>query len=112
MAKLIFLLSFLIFTVSTFSQSQKEKLKVFWPEEYNWKTIVNTDDSTTSFVQVIPEKENSNNWSIAGTIKTTKNLVAPNLNLIIQSYTNAALKESSKSKVTVIEKNDSKKIFE
>lgn len=103
--------SVILFTIvlSSFGQSKQEKLKIFWPEEYKWKTIVNTTDSLSSFTQVIPDNENASNWTISGSLRTTKNLVAPNLDLIIQSYTKSALRESSKAKVTVIERNDSTK---
>lgn len=106
-----FIIALLLIASSSLGQSKKENLKVFWPEEYKWKTIINTDDSTASFVQIIPENESTSNWTIAVTIRITKNAVAPNLDLIIKAYTESALKESSKAKVTVVERNDSTKHF-
>lgn len=109
MGKVIAILLVIIIPLYSSGQVKNEKLKVFWPEEYKWKTIVNTNDSSRAFMQVIPESESPATWTIAGTLLTTKNLIAPNLDLIIQSYTNASLKESSKAMITVIERNDTAK---
>ena len=109
MSKLNSTLILFALSLSSFAQTKQERLKIFWPEEYKWKTISNIEDSSAAFIQFIPEKENVSNWTISGSLRTTKKLVAPNLDLIIQSYTRSALKESSKAKITVIERNDSTK---
>ena len=107
----ILLFTFIIGTFSVFGQFKKEKLKIYWPEEYKWKTVYNVEDSTMSLTQIIPQSETATSWTIAGTIRVSKKLVVPNISSVIESYSNAALKESAKAKVTVLEKSDSSKTY-
>ena len=97
--------------LSVSGQFKKESLKIYWPEEYKWKTVYNVEDSTMSLTQIIPQSETTTSWTIAGTIRVSKKLAFTDISLAIKSYTDAAIKESAKAKVTILEKSDSSKNY-
>jgi hypothetical protein len=107
MKQFILLTTFILFTISTFSQT--ENLKILWPEEYKWKIRTNQEDETSHFIEVIPEKEEINSWTILGAMNTVKNTTKTTTDQVIKSMTESSLSESPKAKLTVLEKNDSTK---
>jgi len=107
MKQFILLTTFILFTISTFSQT--ENLKILWPEEYKWKIRINQEDETSHFIEVIPEKEEINSWTILGAMNTVKNTIKTTTDQVIKSMTESSLSESPKAKLTVLEKNDSTK---
>ncbi|MEO8146529.1 MAG: hypothetical protein ABI723_02775 [Bacteroidia bacterium] len=110
---------FLLFSVLilssniSFGQTKIEKLITGWPEEYKWKIIANKLDTVIhlEFTEIVPDDESAAKWTILGYMGVSRNLIAPNLDKVIRVFTNAALKESAKAKVTVLERDDTTKNF-
>ena len=77
-----------------------------WPEEYKFKVTADQEDSISHTRQWLPANETITNWTIVVSISTIKNFNVPNIDLIIKSYTDAAVKESSVAKYEILEKKD------
>jgi hypothetical protein len=91
------------------SQSKTENLKIIWPEEYKWKVGSNQETDAVHFLEIIPGKENIEKWTMLGTMMSIKNTRISTTDQVIEMYRQTSLKESSKAKLTVIEKNDTVK---
>jgi hypothetical protein len=91
------------FAVST---GKGEDLVINWPEDNKFKVIADQEDSIARTQQWLPANETVANWTIVVSIFTIKNVHAPNLDLIIKSYTDASVKESSAAKYEILEKKD------
>ncbi|MGE5108295.1 MAG: hypothetical protein ACM3H8_12165, partial [Sphingobacteriales bacterium] len=109
MKRLIYFIAFLTLTITSFGQTKDENLKIVWPEEYKWKIGNNQEDNTTHFIEIIPGKENINKWTMLGTMMSLKNVKISSTDQVVQMYTESSSKESSKAKLTVLEKNDTAK---
>lgn len=107
MKQFILLTTFILFTIPSFSQT--ENLKIIWPEEHKWKICANQEDETSHFIEVIPEKEDINSWTILGAMNTVKNTTNTTTDQVIKSMIESSLSESPKARLTVLEKNDSTK---
>ena len=106
---LVFILSFLGFI--SFGQTKVERLNTEWPKD--WKVIVISQDSTNrqSITQLIPNKEEIKKWSIIGNAMVLKKYKAPNLETALNIFLNGHKEESSKAKITILERNDTVKHF-
>jgi len=107
MKQYIFLITFILFTISVFSQT--ENLKILWPEEYKWKICLNQEDETTHSIEIIPENEDIKSWKILGAMTIVKNTTNTSTDQVIKSMIESSLEESPIAKLTVLEKNDSSK---
>ena len=88
-----------------FSQNRKEILKVYWPTEYQWKTINDREYKGIHLTEIVPEKEKAGSWKKLGTMMYFKNTRVPNADTIIDLYREVSWEEDSKSKLTVLEKH-------
>ena len=104
--KQISLVVVLLLSQFYFSQNRKEILKVYWPAEYQWKTINDREYKGIHLTEIVPEKEKSGSWKKLGTMMYFKNTRVPNADTIIDLYREVSWEEGSKSKLTVLEKHD------
>jgi hypothetical protein len=109
MKPLIFLTALITFTINSFGQDQNENLKIVWPEEYKWKVASNQEDKTVHFLEIVPGKESIEKWTMLGTMMSLKNIRISSADQVVEMYRQTSLKESSKAKLTVIEKNNATK---
>jgi len=92
-------------TFSVFT-GKLEDLVINWPEEYKFKITADQEDSIMRMQQWLPANETIANWTTVVSISTLKNVHLSNIDLIIKSYTDAAIKESSAAKYEILEKKD------
>lgn len=111
MLKQVFLVIIMLVSISVTAQSKREVLKINLPGDYKWKMTYNFEDSSKSFTQYLPESDEPANFTLACTIEVRKNIVMPDMELLIKSLSDVAIQESAKAKVTVIEKNTKEKNF-
>lgn len=104
----IFMIFIVSFCLAQTPQEKQEILKTEWPDDYNWKVITDQEDANIHFVEIIPDNESEDNWTILGTMMSLKNIQGLSLDMIINMYKEKSVKESSNSIFTVIEKNTSK----
>ena len=109
MKRFSFLFTFFICSTLSIAQKKDESLKIIWPEEYKWKIGSHQEDKTTDFMEIIPGKEDINKWTMIGTMMSMKNVTSATSDMIVDMYTKSSKKESSKAKLTVLEKNDTAK---
>lgn len=107
---------FTILILSTFlsiGQSLAEKLITIFPAEYSWKTVAHKVDSAThyEFMEMVPKEESLEKWTIIISTTVVRDLLTPNINEVIKIFSDAAIQESSKAIVTVLEKDDKSKNF-
>ena len=105
MKKIIFVFV-VLFGQMFFGQEKKEILKVYWPTEYQWKTINDREYKGIHLTEIVPEKEKAGSWKKLGTMMYFKNTRVPNADTIIDLYREVSWEEGSKSKLTVLEKHD------
>lgn len=102
------LICFSLVILLCYADSQNEMLKAEWPDEYNWKILSDQNDAGINFVEIIPDNENEENWSILGTMMSFKDN-GYNMDLLINICKDLAQKQSKTSVLTVIERDDNKK---
>lgn len=83
-----------------------EALKILWPEEYKWKIIANQEDDGLQMLQLVPETESAEKWTIMGSMMSAKGVKNPNLENVMRVFRDAALQESPKAVLTFIEKDE------
>ena len=103
--KRVFFIMVLVLSQIYFGQERRQNLQVHWPEEYKWKIITNQEDDTVHFIELIPEKETPDKWTLIGTMTSFKKTIVPSADIIIKIYEEASLKESPLAKLTVLEKS-------
>lgn len=104
--KKVFLLILFTISSSVVSQEKKENLKVNWPEEYHWKIANNQQNETVHFVEVIPEKESLESWSIIGTMMSLKNVRDMRMDKAAELFYLQTKQNAPKAKLTILEKNE------
>ena len=111
MKRLTFLTAFIALTTASFGQTQTkdENLKIVWCEEYKWKVASNQEDKTTHFLEIVPEKDKIEKWTMLGTMMSLKNTKITKTEQVVEMYRQSSLKESPKAKLTVLESNDTTK---
>jgi len=98
---LAILLSFCI-SYSSFSQ---ESLKIVWPEEYGWKVLTNEESEGIHILELIPEGENGNNWTILGQMMSLKGVAGIPIDDIEDLMIEQVQTLSPDAKYTLIEKD-------
>lgn len=103
MKNLIFLI--FSFLIASFAFGQ-ESLKIHWLEEYEWKVLSNQEDENMHLIELVPGKEDGQNWTMLGqmmSIKGVKDLPMDEAQKLMfeQTKTNAP-----NAKLTFIEKDD------
>lgn len=93
------------------AQVTSERLEINWPVKDRWKLLADNKDSMSHILEYAPQEATLTKWDTIIYVQTIKNIVAPSLDLVLSSYSKAALKESSKAIFTVIDKDESTKNF-
>jgi hypothetical protein len=91
---------------SIFSQ---ESLKIHWLEKYEWKLLSNQEDENMHMIELIPGKEEAENWSMLGqmlSIKGATNIPMEKAKELMFEQTKAT---APNAKITFIEKDEDAK---
>ena len=102
MKNTILIFFFLLLVNNGFSQ---EKIEIKWMEKYQWKELSNQENENIHLIEVIPEDENEENWTILGQIMAVKNLKMP-LEEVENMLFDEIKKTSADAKLIFIEKKD------
>ena len=97
-----------IFAQMFFGQEKKEVLKIDWPKEYEWKVVVDEKDGETDVIQMIPKKENENNWSILVSIMSSKSFITISEDFIKGLFESESPTKDPLAKLTILEKSNEK----
>lgn len=106
MKQINFLLALFAITISSYGQTKVQTLDIVWPAEYKWKTVSSLDNRKSSLLEMIPEKDNANNWSMFGTMMQLKEVKITSTNKVVETYKESSRKESPRAKLTILEQND------
>ena len=106
MKKVVFVFVLLCFQM-LFGQ-KKEVLKIEWPKEYEWKVVVDEKDGETDVIQMIPKKENENNWSILVNIMSSKSFITINEDFIKGLFESQSPTKDPLAKLTILGKSNEK----
>lgn len=104
--KKLFIILLLSIIIPAIAQQKMENLKVNWPEEYKWKIGNNQEDKTIHFMELIPEKETLENWSIIGTMMSLKNVQKMPMDKAVELFYNQTKKSAPNAKLTVLDKKE------
>ena len=85
------------------SQAQ-ENLKIAWPGDIKWKIASNQKSGNTRMVELIPENETTNNWTILGTMVSIMGAKPMAVEKYMNMTFNQTVKNAPKAKLTMIEK--------
>ena len=107
MKKIIFVFV-VLFGQMFFGQEKEEVLKIEWPKEYEWKVVVDEKDGETDVIQMIPKKENENNWSILVSIMSSKSFITINEDFIKGLFESESPTKDPLAKLTILEKSNEK----
>lgn len=102
-------LLFFLSALSMYAQNKIENLKVTWPEEYKWKVGSNQEDESMHFMELIPEKETLENWTIIGTMMSLKNVTKMPMDKAMEIFYQQTKATAPDAKISVIEKNETGK---
>lgn len=108
MVRIFFTLSFIFSQDIAFAQSKAEKLKVFWPEEYNWKIVAAKYERKITFEYLIPKKEKVKGWSILGIYVCVPNKPNYNVDTTIKEFLIDMKKNYGDSRVKILEQDSVK----
>ncbi|TGD59767.1 hypothetical protein [Flavobacterium humi] len=106
MRKLFFLLMLFFSAAAVQAQSKIENLKVVWPEEYKWKVGSSQENEASHFMELIPEKESLDNWTIIGTMLSLKNVSNIPMDKAMNLFYSKTKNTAPGAKLTLIEKKD------
>lgn len=103
MKKILAISLFLIITNIVFSQ---ESLKIVWLEKYEWKILSNQEDGNIHMLELIPGKENANNWTMLGQMLSIKGAIDVPMEDAKNMMFEQTKVDSPNARLTVIEKNE------
>jgi hypothetical protein len=109
MKKAVFTIVVFLSALSIFAQNKIENLKVTWPEEYKWKVGSNQEDETVHFMELVPEKESVENWTIIGTMMSLKNVKDMPMDKAMNLFFDQTKATAPDAKLSIIEKNETAK---
>ncbi len=103
---ILVLLILITLPFSSSAQDKREKLKIIWPDEYKWKVGSDQEDKAMHVLELIPEHEPHEHWTILGSmISITGAQNVPMENIMMAMYEQVKL-NAPKSTVTEIEKDE------
>lgn len=103
MKKLFLMTLFLSITNLIFSQ---ESLKIIWLEKYEWKLLSNQENDNVHIIEIIPGKEEAENWTMLGQMMSIKGALNVPMDKAKDLMFEQTKTTSPKAKLTVIEKNE------
>ena len=84
----------------------QESLSIHWVEKYEWKVLNNQENESIHLLEIIPGKENAENWSMLGQMMSAKGT----LNVPMEKAKNLIFEQSKatspNAKLTFLEKNE------
>ena len=87
----------------------QESLKIDWPKEDKLKIESDQTDGPTHMVELIPEKETFEKWTLMATMMTIKGVKIPTTAQIAGLFKQSALQNAPESKMTILESDDNAK---
>ena len=103
MKKQLIIICLILAGLASATQAQ-ENLKIAWPGEIKWKIGSNQKSGNTRMVELIPENESMNNWTIIGTMVSIMGSTSVSEEKFMELTYNQTLKNAPKAKLTMIEK--------
>lgn len=109
MKKYCFIISLYIIGIglNSFAQEKNESLKIIWPKEYKWKIGSNLEKDNVRMMELIPEDESLEKWSIIAMTKSTKGIKNSLMDTLMQGVFSRAQLASDNAKLTLLEKDES-----
>ena len=101
MKKIIFVFV-VLFGQMFFGQEKEELLEINFPEEYDWKVETNIENDIVRVIQLVPEKESREDWSILLSYVYFKNLEKYNVELLKNIAIESYKKDAPKGRVTIL----------
>jgi hypothetical protein len=86
-------------------QTKKESLRIFWPEEYNWKIGSNQENAKQQMIELISKNETIGKWTIIGTMISMKGRTGVSMDVAMNLMFDQA-KKTSDPTLTMVERND------
>lgn len=99
-------IAILFISLNVFGQNEIENLKINWPEKYEWKIGSNQETEQMHFIELIPEKESIDNWTIIGTMMSIKGATKVPMDVAINLMFDQTKATAPNAKLTIIEKNE------
>jgi len=107
MKQISFLITLITLALSSLGQKNVESLDISWPLEDKWKQVSDIDNKKSSLFEMIPGKDNPNNWSTFASMMQLKGVKIVSTDKVVQIYKESSRRESPRAKLTILEKNDS-----
>jgi len=103
MKNLYLIILLILVTNVLFSQ---ESLKILWLEKYEWKLISNQENDNIHLIEIIPGKENADNWTMLGQMMSMKGTVNVPMDQAKEIFFEQAKVNSPNATLTFLEKNE------
>jgi hypothetical protein len=103
MKNLLTVILFLTLSNVAFSQ---ETLKIVWPEKYEWKLLSNQEDGNIHMIEVIPGKENAEDWTMLGQMLSIKGALNVPMEEAKKMMFDQTKVNSPNAKLRVLDKNE------
>lgn len=101
MKKIIFVFV-VLFGQMFFGQEKEELLEINFPEEYDWNVVTNVENDIVRVIQLVPEKESKEDWSILLSYVYFKNLEKYNVELLKNIAIESYKEDAPKGRVTIL----------
>jgi hypothetical protein len=85
------------------AKAQEEGIAIPFPEKYNWKILSEEANSQYNTIDLIPEKENENNWTLLVHMLSLKGMMADSLDEIMNFMYTEAQETSPCAEMSFIE---------
>ena len=103
MKKQLIIICLALICLATITQAQ-ENLKIAWPGDIKWKIGANQKNGNIRMVELIPENESLNNWTILGTMISIMGSRTTSVEKFMEMTYNQTVKNAPNAKLTMIEK--------
>ncbi|RYF89978.1 MAG: hypothetical protein EOO03_04695 [Chitinophagaceae bacterium] len=103
MKKQLIIICLALTCLATITQAQ-ENLKIAWPGDIKWKIGANQKSGNIRMVELIPENESLNNWTILGTMISIMGSRTTSVEKFMEMTYNQTVKNAPNAKLTMIEK--------
>ncbi|HVD99174.1 MAG TPA: hypothetical protein VNB90_13285 [Cytophagaceae bacterium] len=104
------LLPFLFIFLAAITHAQDttstEKLIILWPTEYKWKVASSQQDGKVQLIEIIPEKERLDKWTIMGTMMSLNGVKNLSVTMVMNAMYDQAKQIAPEAMLTLIEKNE------
>ena len=101
MKKIIFVFV-VLFGQMFFGQEKEELLEINFPEEYDWNVVTNVENDDVRVIQLVPEQESKEDWSILLSYVYFKNLEKYNVELLKNIAIESYKEDAPKGRVTIL----------